>query len=100
MKIQTNTEWIQQSEAYLKRCFPDRSTAKHYVSDLHLFVQYHAAPLIEVTIQEVDQFVDQQYAQGIAPVTVKRWKGPVIVTIRPHLLPHHCTLCTGSAARA
>lgn len=72
MKTRTNAEWIQQFEAYLKRRFPGRSTAKHYVSDLRLFVEHHSAPLTEVTIQDVDHFVDQQYDQGRAPATVKR----------------------------
>ncbi|MFQ5343347.1 MAG: tyrosine-type recombinase/integrase [Anaerolineae bacterium] len=72
MKTRTNAEWIQQFEAYLKRRFPGRSTAKHYVSDLRLFVEHYSAPLMEVTIRDVDRFVDQQHSQGLAPATVKR----------------------------
>ncbi|NOZ50115.1 MAG: tyrosine-type recombinase/integrase [Chloroflexi bacterium] len=72
MKTPTNAEWIRRFEAYLKRRFPDRSTAKHYSSDLRLFAQHHSGPLQEVTIQDVDHFVDHQYERGLAPATVKR----------------------------
>ena len=37
MSASSNEQWIQRFEAYLKRRFPDRSTAKHYVSDLGVF---------------------------------------------------------------
>ena len=72
MTTLTSTEWIQQFKAYLKRRFPDRSTARHYASDLRIFVQHHPGPLTEVTTQDVDAFVDQQRARGLAPATVKR----------------------------
>jgi len=72
MESLTNSEWILRFEADLKRRFPDRSTAKHYVSDLRIFVRYHPGPLIEVTTRDVDAFVDDQRAQGKAPATVKR----------------------------
>ena len=72
MSTLSNAEWINRFEAYLKRRFPDRSTAKHYTSDLRLFVQHHLGPLSEITSQDMDVFVDQQRAQGLAPSTVKR----------------------------
>jgi len=72
MNISTNSDWISRFEAYLKRRFPDRSTAKHYTSDLRIFVQHHPQPLTEVTYQDINIFVDQQRAQGLAPATVKR----------------------------
>jgi len=72
METLTNSEWIRQFEADLKRRFPDRSTAKHYVSDLRIFTQYHPGPLTEVTTQDIDAFVDDQRARGLAPATVKR----------------------------
>lgn len=72
MNALTNPKWINRFEAYLKRRFPDRSTAKHYTSDLRLFVQHHPGPLTEITPRDVDAFVDQQRAQGLAPSTVKR----------------------------
>lgn len=72
MRIRTNGEWLSTFEAYLKRRFPERSTAKHYVSDLHIFMEQHAGQLAEVTVHEIDSFVDQQRASGLASATVKR----------------------------
>lgn len=68
----TNAEWIERFEADLKRRFHDRSTAKHYVSDLRLFVADQPEPLAAITTARVDAFVDRQRAQGLAPATVKR----------------------------
>ena len=48
MNALTNPQWINRFEDYLKRRFPDRSTAKHYTSDLRLFVQHHPGPLTEI----------------------------------------------------
>ena len=72
MSASSNEQWIQRFEAYLKRRFPDRSTAKHYVSDLRIFVQECCGPVTETTSQDVDTFVDQQRARGMAASTVKR----------------------------
>jgi len=68
----TNAEWIERFAADLKRRFHDRSTAKHYLSDLRLFVADQPEPLAAVTTARVDAFVDHQRAQGLAPATVKR----------------------------
>lgn len=72
MEDRSNAEWMVRFEADLKRRFHDRSTAKHYMSDLRLFVQFHPGPLGEVTRGDVDAFVDQQHTLGLAPATVKR----------------------------
>jgi site-specific recombinase XerD len=72
MNTLTNVQWIQRFEAYLKRRFPDRSTAKHYVSDLRLFIHHHQGPVSQVTVKEIDAFVDQQRALGLASSTVQR----------------------------
>ncbi|MBI4315919.1 MAG: tyrosine-type recombinase/integrase [Chloroflexi bacterium] len=68
----TNAEWIARFEADLKRRFHDRSTAKHYVSDLRLFVADQPEPLAAITTARVDTFVDHQRTRGLAPATVKR----------------------------
>ena len=72
MEERSNAEWMARFEADLKRRFHDRSTAKHYMSDLRLFLQFHSGPLGEVTRADVDAFVDQQHTVGLAPATVKR----------------------------
>jgi len=68
----TNAEWLQAFQRELERRFPDRSTARHYVSDLRIFLRAHAGPLSEVTAQDVSRFVDTQRAQGLSAATVKR----------------------------
>lgn len=72
MNTRANAEWERQFEAYLKRRFPNRSTAKHYVSDVRIFGRHHGGPYVEVTTYDVDTFVDQQRTEGLAPATVKR----------------------------
>jgi site-specific recombinase XerD len=39
---------------------------------VRIFARHHAGPFEEVTAHDVDSFVDQQCAQGLAPATVKR----------------------------
>jgi len=72
MKTLTNSEWIQPFEAYLERRFPNRSTSKHYVSDLRIFLQNCTVCLPNVTAHDVDAFVDHERARGMSPATVKR----------------------------
>lgn len=72
MKTRTNKEWTEQYESYLNRRFPGRSTAKHYINDLSIFLKHYTGQLIEVTTQDIDRFVDQQRADGLSPATVKR----------------------------
>jgi site-specific recombinase XerD len=60
-------------EAYLRRRYPDRSTAKHYVSDVRIFAQHIAwAAPSTVTAQTIDAFVAAQQAQKLKPRTVNR----------------------------
>ena len=72
MDTRTNAEWIAAFAAYLQRRFPDRSTAKHYVSDMHRFVEQYPQPLPTITRAEIDAFVDAERARGMAPASVKR----------------------------
>ena len=72
METRTNAEWIAAFAAYLSRRFPGRSTAKHYMSDMQLFVQQYPQPLPTITRREIDAFIDGQHARGLAPATVKR----------------------------
>ena len=54
------TESIQRFEQYLKRRFPDRRTSIDYVSDIRQFATACPQPWREVTIHDIDAFVDQQ----------------------------------------
>jgi site-specific recombinase XerD len=57
---------------YLQRRFPERRTAKDYVSDLHQFMTHCSKEWQEVKMQDIDHFVDQQRQKGLKPATVKR----------------------------
>lgn len=58
---------------YLKRRYGDRSTPIHYLCDLGLFIQEVGpkAPK-DVTVADMDQFVDSQVEQGLKPSTINR----------------------------
>jgi len=66
-------EATERFECYLRRRYNDRSTPKHYLSDLRIFVRHsgHKSP-VEVSVQDIDSFVDQQVEQGLSPATVNR----------------------------
>jgi site-specific recombinase XerD len=60
-------------EAYLRRRYGDRSTPKHYLSDLRGFVcQAGDVPVASVTAQTIDAFVSAAQAQGQRPRTINR----------------------------
>ena len=65
------TESIQRFEQYLKRRFPDRRTAIDYVSDIRQFASHCSKAWREVTLQDIDAFVDQQRAEH-SQATVQR----------------------------
>lgn len=66
-------EAIAKFKDYLERRYPDRSTAKHYISDLLIFRQF-AGPIKpqEITAKMVDEFVQAQSQQGLKPATLNR----------------------------
>ena len=55
-------ESIERFEQYLKRRFPDRRTPMDYVSDIRQFAAACPKPWREVTLHDIDAFVDQQRA--------------------------------------
>ena len=64
-------ESIQRFEQYLKRRFPDRRTAIDYVSDIRQFAARCVKPWREVSLHDIDAFVDQQRAEH-SQATVQR----------------------------
>jgi hypothetical protein len=53
---------------YLYRCYGDRSTPKHYLNDLDLFVRQIGDKTPEyVTVQDVDNFIDKQMDRQLRP---------------------------------
>ncbi len=64
---------IKQFESYLYRRYSDRSTPKHYMSDLGIFLRHVGAkPLVQITVHDIDGFVASGQEQGWRPTTVNR----------------------------
>jgi len=59
-------------EQYLRRRFPDRRTPVDYLSDVRLFARACERPWRDVTMQDIDAFVDGQRQAGRSPATIKR----------------------------
>ena len=58
---------------YLERRHPNRSTKKHYASDLKIFVQFlENKPPREVTVQDIDAFIENQSQRQLKPATINR----------------------------
>lgn len=72
MPTRTNSEWCDAFAAYLSRRFPDRTTAKHYLSDVQIFLRFQPKPLPAVLRADIDAFIDAERARGCSPATVKR----------------------------
>src|SRR5512136_2595314 len=64
---------IAKFKRYLLRRYPDRSTTKHYMSDLAIFSQFvgDKAPK-DITPKLIDDFVQAQSQQGLAAATINR----------------------------
>jgi site-specific recombinase XerD len=64
---------IDQFKQYLSHRYPDRSTTKHYTSDMAIFCEFVGAiSPKEVTIKTIDLFVKMQSEQGLKPATINR----------------------------
>jgi len=63
---------IQQFAQYLQRRAPHRRTAIDYVSDVRQLAAFNSKPWREITMHDIDAFVDQQRQIGHSPATVKR----------------------------
>ena len=64
---------IAKFKCYLTRRYPDRSTTKHYMSDLAIFSQFvgNKSPR-EITPKLIDDFVQAQSQQGLKAATINR----------------------------
>jgi len=59
--------------SYLGRRHPRRSTTKHYASDLNIFTQFvENKPAREVTVQDIDAFIEKQSQRQLKPATINR----------------------------
>jgi len=66
------TKDIEQFGQYLQRRAPGRRTAIDYVSDVRQFAIVCSKPWREVTMQDIDAFVDDQRQAGLGAATIKR----------------------------
>jgi site-specific recombinase XerD len=66
-------EALRRFALYLKRHFGQSSTAKHYLSDLTIFVGIIGQKTPEdMTPADIDEFIDHQLAAGLKPSTINR----------------------------
>jgi len=65
-------EALQRFRAYLERRFCGRRTPVDYVSDVRQFQRVCPKPWYEVTVADVDAFVDGMHEAALKPATVKR----------------------------
>lgn len=64
---------IAQFERFLKRRFGKRSTAKHYINDLNLFLKHTGdLSVTQISAQHIDSFVEHQVQRGLMPTTINR----------------------------
>ncbi len=60
-------------ERYLKQRYPERSTSKHYMSDLAIFQQFVGeVPPRAITSPMIGDFVEAQSRQGLKAATINR----------------------------
>ena len=58
---------------YVRRRYSDRSTPKHYRSDLRIFLsQLGEKALKQVNARDIDSFIDAQHEQQLAATTINR----------------------------
>jgi len=72
MENRTNQQWLEAFDTYLRRRYPGRTTAKHYVSDVRIFLKGFPGPVLTVTAVDIDSFVEGQRAQQRAATTINR----------------------------
>ena len=63
---------IEQFKHYISRRAPQRRTAIDYSSDVRQFAAACSKGWRQVTMQDIDAFVEQQYQAGLSGATVKR----------------------------
>jgi site-specific recombinase XerD len=66
------SESLKKFEAYLRRRFPDRRTPVDYLSDVRQFMAVCQKEWREVTMHDIDSFVEQQRANQLKVATVNR----------------------------
>lgn len=68
-----NIEAKNEFEGYLKRRYGDRSTSKHYMSDLRIFLEaLKQKAYDQIDRRDVDGFIEQQRERGMSAATIGR----------------------------
>ena len=70
--MDTRVKDIEKFKKYLERRAPERRTSIDYVSDVRQFTTVCLKPWREVTMHDIDDFVDQQRQIGKSAATIKR----------------------------
>ena len=63
---------IRRFQHWLRRKYPNTSTAIHYLSDLKLFFAQVPKPIFEIGIKDIDAFIERCLKKGHAVATVNR----------------------------
>jgi site-specific recombinase XerD len=63
---------ITRFRAYLQRRQYAVHTITNYTLDLQVFFTHCPQPLAQVSFRDIEQFIDRQYQQGLAPTTLHR----------------------------
>ena len=63
---------IDQFKRYIKRRYPNSTTARHYMHDVQQFNRLIGKPARVITREDVDRFVEDQLERGLAATTVNR----------------------------
>ncbi len=63
---------IEQFQKWLRRKAPHSSTPIHYTNDLELFFGWLSKPITEVTVRDVDAFIEHSQTSGHAIATINR----------------------------
>ncbi len=64
---------LERYESYLEHKHPNRSTKKHYASDLNIFIQIVGDKSArELTVKDIDAFIKEQSQQQLKPATINR----------------------------
>lgn len=65
-------DYVLKFEQFLQRRSPDRRTPKDYLSDVGQFLAFCTKPWLEITMHDIDAFVDHERQRGLKPATIKR----------------------------
>ena len=63
---------IRRFQHWLRRKYPNTSTAIHYISDLKLFFAQVSKPIFEIGVKDIDAFIERSLKKGHAVATVNR----------------------------